>query len=453
VKQLEIDPRAGQTLTVDELNRKGTSCPILYAWDGSSMRFFTDFLGGSAVGYLLAPGTYERPDTDEYVKFEEFPLVPRDGRYQIRWVNQLEEVLMYDRAALLAVDHPGDVEVFPNERLMPSPPFPEPRLYPLARLRPVARATDHRGEDVTEKLSKRDRRYASDFELLPFKGYAKPHSLTLELGPVAPGEHLVLLLYGWVDYADSSANLAASQSGAALIPPRLEIADGRSGFRTGIESIGFPAGLPKTMLVDLKDVVRPDAHEIRILTSMRIYWDEARVGTVRDDVRLRVTELSPDRAELRFHGYPATVLTGERGPATYDYARVTKEEIWDHHRGAYTRYGDVGPLVSAVDDRYVITKNGDELALGFAADRLPALGPSQKRTFLMFADGFGKDMDLNSAFADTVEPLPFHGMSSYPYPATEHFPESEAHRRYRETYNTRRLSGGAVPVSLPELKP
>jgi hypothetical protein len=36
-----------------------------------------------------------------------------------------------------------------------------------------------------------------------------------------------------------------------------------------------------------------------------------------------------------------------------------------------------------------------------------------------------------------VEPLPFHGMSVYPYPDSEHFPTDPAHEQYRREYNTR----------------
>ena len=70
---------------------------------------------------------------------------------------------------------------------------------------------------------------------------------------------------------------------------------------------------------------------------------------------------------------------------------------------------------------------------------------------MVLADGFGKDMDLNSARPDTVEPLPFHGMSAYPYPPDEHYPSTEAHRRYRETYNTRWIGRNRTwPADLTE---
>jgi hypothetical protein len=111
-------------------------------------------------------------------------------------------------------------------------------------------------------------------------------------------------------------------------------------------------------------------------------------------------------------------------------------------------------LVDRVDDRYVIVRHGDELALSFRADRLPDLPDGWKRTLLVLSDGFGKDMDLNSARPNNVEPLPFHGMSAYPYPPDEHYPSSEAHRRYRETYNTRWIERDrAWPADLVESGP
>jgi hypothetical protein len=439
VKQIEMDVTGGQTVSYEELNRKGTSCPILYTWDGNQIRFVTDFLGGSAVGYLHAPGKYNYPDTDEYVKLEQFPPVAKDGTYELRWVNQLEEVLGYDKASLIAVDHPSEVEVFPNERLLPAPPYPESRLYPVREPRPPVEAIDHRGEDVTRLIAEKDRLYPSELRRLPFKGYTEPHSLTLDLGDLHADEHVVLLLYGWIDYTDSSSNLAAWQAGVKIATPYLEVEDGDGKFRMAIEQMGFPAGLPKTMLVDLEGVVDPKHHRVRITTSQRIYWDQILVATVVPGVDLEVTELSPDRAELGFRGYPASVNPDGRAPNIYDYSQISATELWDQQQGYYTRYGDVRELVEDVDDRYVLTKHGDELTLSFEADRLPPLPPGWQRTFLVFADGFGKDMDLNSAYSDTVEPLPFHNMSQYPYAPGEAFPDTDVHRRDRKTYHTRRL--------------
>ena len=52
-------------------------------------------------------------------------------------------------------------------------------------------------------------------------------------------------------------------------------------------------------------------------------------------------------------------------------------------------------------------------------------------------DGWAKDADANTAFSQTVLPLPFHGMSSYPYPAAEHYPQDRQHQDYLREYNPR----------------
>jgi hypothetical protein len=90
-----------------------------------------------------------------------------------------------------------------------------------------------------------------------------------------------------------------------------------------------------------------------------------------------------------------------------------------------------------VDDRMVVMGSGDEVRLLFDAKSLPPLAPGWRRDFLLLVDGWAKDGDANTAFSQTVEPLPFHGMSQYPYPEGESFPDDGLHRLYREHYNTR----------------
>jgi hypothetical protein len=70
-------------------------------------------------------------------------------------------------------------------------------------------------------------------------------------------------------------------------------------------------------------------------------------------------------------------------------------------------------------------------------DDFAPLPPGFRRTFMLKTDSFCKDMDLYTAYPDTVEPLPFHGMSGYPYGPDEHYPDTPETRNYRERYNTR----------------
>ena len=104
-------------------------------------------------------------------------------------------------------------------------------------------------------------------------------------------------------------------------------------------------------------------------------------------------------------------------------------------RGHFTRYGDVHELLTATDDRMVIAGSGDEITMTFAVPHKP-LPKGWKRDFVLYNAGWDKDGDLNTIFGQSVEPLPFRGMSKYPYDAT--YPNSDGHRAYLQKYQTRR---------------
>src|SRR2546426_10825419 len=103
--------------------------------------------------------------------------------------------------------------------------------------------------------------------------------------------------------------------------------------------------------------------------------------------------------------------------------------------GRYTREGDARELLARNDDMFVISRPGDEISLSFDATRLRPLAPGWKRTFLLYANGFSKEMDINSASPDQVAPLPFHAMKSYPYSERESYPMSRKHVDYIRRYN------------------
>ncbi len=117
--------------------------------------------------------------------------------------------------------------------------------------------------------------------------------------------------------------------------------------------------------------------------------------------------------------------------------------------GRYTREGDVRELVMKSDDMFVIAAPGDEVRLEFDAADLPPLPEGWTRTFLLSADGFSKEMDINSATPDHVEPLPFHRMTAYPYPESERYPDTPEHRRYQETFNTRVIKKSVPTIGTP----
>jgi Tfp pilus assembly protein PilF len=431
-------------LVVTEVDRKPSSCPFLYTWNGERFEFITDFMGGGEMGYWEAPGQRNTPDPDEYVRIRGDQLKARDGRFELRVTNELEEVLYVDRLQLIAVAHPADTEVYPNEG-MTEPPRAF-KLWVTHHARPPISAVDDRGNDVLDRLATVDRRFVDGFTPHHIRGYAEPHTLTMNLGAAATAR-TVLLLTGWTDYAFSSDNVAASQSGLSTRLPALQVKDKAGRWQTVIEDIGIPVGRPQTVTVDLTGKFLSASREVRILTNMRIYWDQVLVDTTSDESAVQTTKLDPLVADLHWRGFSAETTPDGREPFGYDYVRVSSQSPWKMMPGRYTREGNVRELLTKSDDLFVISRPGDEIALSFDATRLPPLPAGWKRTYLLYADGFSKEMDIHSASPDAVAPLPFHGMKRYPYDAPEHYPMTAARRQTMERYNTR-----LVAAPLPRIE-
>ncbi|HAF24894.1 MAG TPA: hypothetical protein DCK93_18655 [Blastocatellia bacterium] len=461
------------TLLVTELDRKPSSCPYLYSWNGERFEFITDFMGGGEMGYLEEPGRHNTPDPDEYVRIRSDQLKERNGRYELRVTNELEEALFADRFQLIAVDHPLGVEVYPNEG-MTDPPRPF-KLYETRGAHAPLTAVDDHGNDVLSRIARMDRQYPDDFRRDRIRGYAAEHTLTMKLaetgtvttgtagGSPAPRHHIfnqssvrgslyrasrsggrdargpsmVLLLTGWTDYAWSSDNVAASQAGKSMMLPALQVKDANGSWRTVIEDIGIPVGRPQTVTVDLTGKFLSSSREVRIVTNMRILWDQILVDTSGEQPALQLTRLDPISANLRWRGFSREVTPDGREPFGYDYQQVSFTSPWKVMPGRYTREGDVRELLLKSDDMFVISRPGDEISLSFDARRLSPLPSGWARTFLLYADGFSKEMDINSASPDQVSPLPFHGMTKYPYTNPEAYPMTAARRAYMDRYNTR----------------
>jgi hypothetical protein len=432
-------------VTVNELDRKPSSCPFLYTWNGTRFEFQTDFLGAGEMGYWVAPGLRNVPDPDEFVRIPGDRLVPRDGRYELRITNELEEAVFLDKVHIVAVAHPEDVEVHPNEGLR----SPEKRgsftLFTARGSRPPLSAVDGHGHDVRDLIATQDRRHVDDFRLSSIQGYAEEHAIMLDSGATTSDSRVLLLLTGWTDYAFSSDNVAAQQAGLTFVPPVLEARDPSGEWRTVVSEVGLPVGRPQTVVVDVTPFTKTGAREFRIKTTLRVYWDQILVSTA-SPMQVSLHSLQVQDADLRWRGFSAEVSQGRFAPLSYDYDRVSATSPWKMMPGRYTRYGDVTSLLRTTDDQFVISSPGDEIALAFDATKLPALPEGWTRTFLMYADGFSKEMNLHSSSPDLLEPLPFHGMSAYPYPASEKYPDSPEHTRYRDTYNTRVIGKRLPPL-------
>ena len=418
------------------------SCPFLYTHNGETFEFISDVLGITPLGLPMAPGMLVPPDHDEFVYVSGDQLKEKDGELVMQFTEELREVTYLDRAKLIAVDHPEGTEIHPNERFT-FPPFPEHHTHttraPLAPTRAVA--SD--GRDWAAELKEIDLIHAAPMlrEQHQFRGMAQPWFIDLEFDPetVAGAERLRLFMTGWLNWSNASANMAAAyHPRVQFLPPLVQVPDGMGGWRDTGPPVGFPAGKSKTMVLDVTDILVREDPRVRLFCTLQLYWDRIVLATDADDAPMIQTSLEPSSAFLWERGFSAP-LNEEGGstPEDFDWDRVALFGRWDQHPGQYTRFGDCLQLLGEIDDRFIIMGTGDCLTLKFPASELPELKDGWRRDWLVFLDGWAKDRDPNSIQALEVEPLPFHGMSGYPYREDEAFPDDELHRAWREEWNTR----------------
>jgi tetratricopeptide (TPR) repeat protein len=532
VLQDEINVAGDKQQNFLEIDRRGSSCPTLFVWNGERYEFVADMLGAGVVGHWVGPGQRDIPRPVEYVKIDremirekensrqngachpersEGPMhspasctdpSPRKAAAQddkemgspektlsFRFMEPLEEAVYLDQVRLLAVDHPAGVDVYPNEYFASNPPYPEFKVVVSRDAKPPAGAWDEHGHNVLPAL--RVHRYFGDFALTQFQGFAKPHSLTLDLGEAYHGGPLWLLLHGEVEYFSANSMYAASQAGVQAISPYVEAQVGDGGGTNAkwvrvIDDMGFPAGGPRTMTADLTGKLPPGTQKIRITTNLQIYWDNILInrteqvappsrrlsggrparraggdteseefgaasrsvgatptrqpaGRRRYDYYL--TSVPLDRADLRYHGYPLKIEGTPPGNVQYIYEEVSATGPYTRPAGTYTRYGDVTPLLTETDDKLAVFGSGDEVQLDFDPSNLPTLPRGWVRDYFFAANGYEKDMDFYAAEGNYVAPLPFVSMGDYPYAPKKSFPLDDAHVNYLVEYNTRHMSG------------
>lgn len=436
--QIEFKKPLDQAI-VAEQRLKG-SCPFLFTWNGERFVFVTDFMWSTPLGmYINAQDKGGLSQTTEWVKIRGNQLVPLNGYYEVRVNANLWETHYFDHLALHVIDHPAGTDMFVDERFALEPSTPSFHLMEASR--PVARAWDHPGGDVTDIVRAIDGIYLDRAGRGLYQGVTNEHWVEVDLGDDAPKDGPVwLIAHGWIHPTDSSINYALEQSSHpkphGLV---LEVPDGKGGWKVIRDRIGFPAGKNKSVLIRLDGLDGPGvSRRFRLRTNMEIYWDALHYARGRNDAEVIKKELLPTAAELRFRGILAMSQANSSSPELPDYDHiVTFGHPWRDLIGFHTRFGDIRELLEKIDDRYAIVTAGDDIALRFAVPSDPP--PGWQRDFVWVSDGWVKDGDLNTRFGKTVLPLPSHGMTRYDQPPglLEDDPVFRRHRKDWELFHTR----------------
>lgn len=450
VAQNVIRPDSRQVLTVEEYVKVSASCAFLYAFNGERFELVNEILGIGPLGVPMGPDACYPVDCTELTRIDGRQLAPRDGKYELRLTEELREITYADMLELRVIDHPQGLEVIPDEKFK-LPPFPQDRFFAIGDARPPVSAVDDRGGDVLDLVLEKDGRVPT-FPLTQYDGLAETHHLTVDPGDLSDAERVLLFLDGWIYWPDSSVTMAVSQDPRfRIVPLTLKVRDAGGAWKTVRDWVGLPTSKGLTVPLDLTGCFTGGEHTVRLETNLCVYFDRIFFSTRDEASRCRETKLPVACADLRYRGF-SRMRRDRLGFERFDYADVAPTGSWNPPQGRFTRYGVVTPLLNEVDDRYVIFGPGDELRLTFDASGLPGLPEGWARDFILYANGWVKDGDLNTNLSDTVEPLPFHGMSAYPYPDDEHYPDTAAHRRYLRQWNTR-PAGFTVGRMAPRVGP
>jgi hypothetical protein len=448
VMQCEMNVRANEKLALSENNRKTGSCPVLFTWNGRRFVCLGDFLGGGGLGYLVAPGVYSQPDRDESVAISAQQLQPERGVFRLSVTEPMDEVAYLDHLRLEVIDRPSGISATPDERFAPAGPRPTGNLIAWRTTIEPVHATDLEGFDMTETLQHWDRHTVDSFrKLRGFIGYAEEHGIILDFGDrvsrLKATERIVLCLAGWVEYPYSQTNYAAATAGITLRPPSIELRKSDGSWQLIEPHAGYPAGLPRLMTVDLTGKVTGRSCVLRIKTNMECYYDQAflAVPDRQAEAAVRVSTLPVARAALGYRGYTREISPDGEQPLIYDYDYIDPAPL-ARLTGKLTRYGDVARLLNGDDDLLCVVGPGDEVRLEFEASGLPPLPLGWTRSYVLRAYGYCKDADPFTAASDSVEPLPWREMPSFPFGPDVKRPLDAAFDSYLREFQTRPAGGG-----------
>jgi tetratricopeptide (TPR) repeat protein len=445
VVQNWIDVATDQQLEVRESERLASSCPFLYVWNGSRFVYVTDVLGVGPLGELAPDGTRVKPFPEEFVRLPD--LMPDSkGDYVFQFTDEMREADFFDQIKLLAVDHPANEVIYANEIYATN--SGPPSLYAVPDQRFPTSAVDDQGRDVLPLLLKQDGRYPTGFVRSRILGMADLHALTLDLGELPANAPVSLWLNGWVFWTDSNgARALESDRQLQMVSPYLQVRDARGKWATVIADMGLPSGTNRTMRVDLAGKFLSADRHVRIVTNLCVYWDQI-FFTTHEAPAPTLMPLLLMAAELHYRGFSALATDAEHvKPDAFDYQQVMSTAPWNPLRGMYTRYGPVEKLLARPDDQFVVMATGDEMTVEFSPHALPAVKPGWKRDFFLDLRGYAKDGEPNTAFAWTVEPLPFGGMSNYPPSPGDHVPSTPEYQQYLRQYQTRRGYALIAPLA------
>jgi len=396
-----------------------TSCPELYAWNGTSYNYAADVNDGTGwLGFL----EYFNPDGSmvfsynypyDYIKLDSTQLQPLSGFYNIKIAENTNEIFYLDSVELIAVDHPADTYVFSTKSTFVYNLTDQGTIYTVGEnLAAPVSAVNGKGQNVLPLISKLDNKFTT-------ATMWSWNSITLNLGNLAGAKNIYLVVAARTDWPSTQAGgenfmSYADEPGVMPSPPPYMQVKAENGSWVNVpddRQFPIPATTDQEFVVNLTGLFPTNNFELRINYYQDIQFDYIGISTSPQQKIITYT-LTPSSADLTQAFVPNSTSTG-----------------------AFTRYGDVTALLQSADNEFVIGREGDVVSIQFPAD-LPPVPKGWVRDYFVVTNCWFKGEGLPYV-PFTVDPLPFQSMTSFPYPSNETYPYDTAHEAYLQKYNTR----------------
>ena len=417
------------------------SCPSLYVWNGTGYSYVTDVANSGwlgYIGYINQNGdiVFKGGNPWDYVKLNKNLLATNNGNFDMTLSQQWDELYYLDSANMLVVDHPIGTDAYTSMTNYLNKGSTG-QIYTVsdgALLSPIS-ATNEQGQNVLPQIQQQDGIYTPGLN-----GNANPswnnitlNQLTLDLGNLSGAPQVKLVMTGMVDWGSAdtyyawinSFKEAAAQglvsNGTEITPASfMEVKDANGNWIrvSQDKQIPIPSDYnARTFTVDLTGIFPADVHDyqIRLTNFWNVTYDYIGIDTTPQQTTT-IQKLAPTSAVF--------------------------SQLWEtqsNATGAFTRYGDVTPLLQNADDMYVIGRQGDQVNMQFSTANLAAPAPGMERDYFFVVACWFKDPPgaWGYGFNFTVNPMPFMAMSGFPYPSGESYPYDAAHLAYIQQYNTR----------------
>ncbi|HLN44948.1 MAG TPA: CARDB domain-containing protein [Candidatus Sulfotelmatobacter sp.] len=446
----------------------GSSCPSLYLWNGEEYVYMQEVSNHGWLGYtkdVYSNGSldYWRNNPWDYIPLNKSQLQASGGYYLINLTQRWDEVFYLDSAYMLVVDHPADQNVYSTMTEQYIDPAYMGNIYTVSTnpLKPVSASNElvtfYNGKitnvyntvDALSAITSMDGVYTTGFNGKYSQDWNNQtwNRLTLNLGNLTGAPQIKLVLRAIVNWgpADSYTNWmnkfysTTVPDGTEPTPvPFMEVKDINGNWVRVPDSRQIPMPpdtLARSYVVDLTGLFPSNNYSLRINNFWNVTYDYIGIDTSPQQ-NLTIQKIDPQAVLRQEFSVAGTMSTG-----------------------SFTRYGDVTNLLLTEDDKFVIGRQGDSVELKFPTNNLssPALG--MVRDYFFFVAAWFKVEYANYGFGPghdgfTVDPLPFHNMSGFPYPlATESYPYDSAHNAYLQEFNTRVISPASQESFLPILIP